>query len=98
MQLQDMCIDIDEENRLKKLAFKRQATQDEQSTKAHSKTTFKGQMKFNVGTMLGQKKVVIEEPKDKSPKKSYVPSGGMVKFFKQNKQPQASVRAPVLFK
>jgi hypothetical protein len=43
--------------------------------------------------MLNQKKVISNQigeevkatvPQNKSPKKSYVPGGGMAKFFKQN--------------
>jgi hypothetical protein len=34
--------------------------------------------------MLNKKKVVSEEEPRKSPKKSYVPAGGMAQFFKQN--------------
>jgi hypothetical protein len=61
-QLQNMCVDLDEENRIKKLALKRQATQEETSTKAQSKQTLKSQklppIKFTVSSMLTQKKII----------------------------------------
>jgi formylmethanofuran dehydrogenase subunit D len=49
--------------------------------------------------MLNQKKVISNQigevvkaplPQNKSPKKSYVPAGGMAKFFKQNKTDAAA--------
>jgi hypothetical protein len=40
-QLQNLCVDLDEEDRIKKMALKRQITQEEVSTKAHSKTIIK---------------------------------------------------------
>jgi len=77
-QLENMCIDLDEEKRINKLKLKRQTTQEEQSTKAQSKTTLKtvkGPLKFSVSSMLNKKKVTSEE--GAAPKKSYTPSGGM---------------------
>ena len=52
-QLQNMCVDLDEEERLKKLKLRKQLTtqSEEQSTKPQSKQTQKP-MKFTMGSML----------------------------------------------
>lgn len=99
-QLENMCIDLDEEKRIKKMALKRQTTQEEQSTKAQSKSTLKtvkSNMKFSVSSMLNKKKVIPNEVEQ--PKKSYNPSGGMAQFFKREGNPQpAKANNVMLFK